>query len=287
MLSPQLIASATAGSDRIYGQLRLVVALLVLTVAVLKGYNLPAGTVVRSDVVGPDGEIYGNATAEKLVQEARKYDPLFCPEEQRDRDKAIFWYKQAMDAQPGAKINAALADRVAQLYAFYADRKNKVAPIRDNARHWWSRCLDLTNPKQLLWAQAQMGLTNVAADTKAAMTACNNIQKMDARQIELDDWKVWPEGDSDRDKAIRDGERERLRKQVAEIQTRATKKKARIEEQAKLNESRKAAEAIPHQEPKPSRWNYKKSLMVALWAVLVAAFVGRRVVNRRNQVKHS
>ncbi len=38
-------------------------------------------------------------------------------------------YEQAIGAQPGAKINAQLANRIAQMYAFFEDRPKNVRPI--------------------------------------------------------------------------------------------------------------------------------------------------------------
>lgn len=235
-------------------------------------------------VIGPNGEIYGNANAKRLVEEARKFDPMFCLEDQRDRDKAVLLYQQAIDAQPGAKINAMLANRVAQLYAFYADRKKNVTPVRSNARKWWKRCLESTNPRQLLWAQAQMGLICTAADSKSAIAACDNILKIDANQIELDNWKSWPEGDQS--KTLRDRKKDELRKQIVKIQSLAKEKRSRIEEQIKLAEQRKADEAgPPQQQPKTAKWNYKQSLLLAAWLTLGALFVGSRIVKRRRRVK--
>jgi len=202
----------------------------------------PAGLQQAKVIVGENGEFFGNARAERLVQEAKKSDPMFCPQEQRDRDKAALLYEQAIDAQPGAKYNAVLADRVAQMYATYEDKKKNVVPVPDRAIQWWNRCLELTNPKQLLWAQAQMGLASTAiikGDAKSAAAAYDNILRVDANQIELEDWKFWPE--SDRYEAQRKREIERLQKSVWQIQNRAL-------------EEWRAAEKTLCQKPDEPRW---------------------------------
>jgi len=66
-------------------------------------------------LIGPDLMIFGSPAALKLVEEARKVDPLYCPLEQSDRDEAARLYEQAVEAQPGAKSNAPLANRIAQM----------------------------------------------------------------------------------------------------------------------------------------------------------------------------
>ena len=182
-----------------------------------------SGSLQAKVLVGSAGEVYENAAAERLVKEAKKFDPMYCPQEQRDRDKAALLYKQAIDAQPGAKYNAVLADRVAQLYTT-EDKKKKVAPLPDKAVQWWVRCLELTSPKQLLWVQVKMSLARTAVikkDLKSAAAAYDKILKIDANQIELEYWKFRPK--SDRSKAQREREIERLQKRVWEIQNRALK----------------------------------------------------------------
>ncbi|MGC1272603.1 MAG: hypothetical protein WBC44_02760 [Planctomycetaceae bacterium] len=148
----------------------------------------PAPPVADAD----DGWIYANATAEDLVRQARHYDPMFTRQEQHDRDKAVGLYKQAIEAQPGAKVNAALANRIAQLYAFYENRKKGIRPDPDQAAMWWKRCLESTDTTQLLWAQAQMGLasTGVMRQTpESSLSPLNEILKLDPIKIKLDNWK--------------------------------------------------------------------------------------------------
>ncbi len=59
---------------------------------------------------------------------------MFCPEDQRDRDKAAEVYARAINAQPGANVNAVLANRIAQLYGFYADPEKGIEPDRKLAQ---------------------------------------------------------------------------------------------------------------------------------------------------------
>jgi hypothetical protein len=166
------------------------------------------------------GEIYGTAAAKELVREARKFDPMLSQVDLRDRDKAARLYERAIDAQPGAKINAQLANRIAQMYAFNEDRARGITTNRELARWWWERCLEMTNPRQLLWAQALMGLNRY-----------DEILGIDASQIELDDWRTWPQGDSAKATAIRRRERDRLRQRLVNLQSRVAIKKKLLEEQ--------------------------------------------------------
>jgi len=178
-------------------------------------------------IVGPDKEIYDTQEAADLVAEARTYDPISCPRERADRDKAALLYEKAIAAQPGARINAPLANRIAQLFAFYEDKEKKARPIRSKASQWWNRCLEFSTPKQLLWAQAQMGLASMAViggDHRSALAAYNKILDMDLSQVELPDWKVWPDGSSDRGKAALEQERARLRESSEGVQARAAAK---------------------------------------------------------------
>lgn len=129
------------------------------------------------------------------------------------------------------------------------------------------------------------GFSSVAADSKSAIAACDNILALDADQIELDDWKSWPEGDQAETTLAHI--RSELRTRAAGIQARAAEKKSRIEELTKLAEQQKAARTAPHQQPKAAEWDSKKSLLAVIWLVLVAVFVGRRIVERRRQFNHN
>lgn len=136
--------------------------------------------------------IYGSPAAEKLVHQARQFDPLYCPREQSDRKRAVDLYRQAMEAQPGAKLNAVLANRIAQLYATYQNREKGVRFNPVKAVFWWNRCLELTDRTQLLWAQAQMGLATVGGirgGSESSLFHLKEILKLDPNTIQLENWK--------------------------------------------------------------------------------------------------
>lgn len=200
--------------------------------AILLLLALPAMVCTAQDaqeriIAGSDREICGTQEAADLTAEARARDPLYCPREQADRDKAAQLYIEAIAAQPGARINAKLADRVAQMYAFYEDKEKAVQPDRSKASQWWRRCIEFTDPNQLVWAQAQMGLASMAVwgnDFRSALAAYNKILEIDVKQVVLPRWKAWSDGDSQRNRTLLERERARLRESVERIQGRAVEK---------------------------------------------------------------
>ena len=206
--------------------LRLVGILIVLVLPVTVYGGVEAHEANR--FISQDNEIYGSREAISLVIQARQHDPMFCLPEQVDRDNAILLYEKAIAAQPSAKINASLADRIAQLYAFYEDKEKGVIHSCTMANEWWSRCVKLTSPNQLLWAQAQMGLASMAVivgDYFSALRHYNEILNMDISEVELPDWKNWPDGNTDQEKTTLEKERTRFLESVGDIQVRAAEKK--------------------------------------------------------------
>jgi hypothetical protein len=178
-------------------------------------------------IVGPDNEIYGTEEAASLVAQARAFDPMYCSRDKANRDQAVVLYEEAIAAQPGAKLNAPLTNRIAQLYAFYEDKEKKIRPDRSKASMWWNQCLTATSSKQLLWAQAHMGLASagvVGRDFMSALQHYNQILELDISQMELPDWQVWPAGDTERQRAALERERARLRDEVQGIQGAAADK---------------------------------------------------------------
>lgn len=174
-----------------------------------------------------DKEIYETPEAAQAVKEARSFDPMYCPQDSRDRDKAAELYAKAIEFQPGARINAMLADRIAQLYAFYEDRDKKVKPDLAKAAQWWSRCIEASSPRQLVWAQAHMGLNSVAALNRKPSAKTDLLEKiieMDPNEVELAKWIEWPGGGTDREARVLAMEKGNLRTRVEDIQCLAVKK---------------------------------------------------------------
>ena len=73
---------------------------------------------------------------------------------------------------------------------------------------------------------------------------------------------------------------------MAAIQVRAVQKKTRVEKQIKLAEKQKAVKKVSHQQPEVASWTIMKSLLVAVWVMLVAVFVARRIVRHQNLLHH-
>jgi tetratricopeptide (TPR) repeat protein len=188
---------------------------------------------------------------------------------QRDRDKAIAFYRQAIEAQPGAELNAALADRIAQLYAFFEDREQGVRPEPDKAAEWWKRCLGLTDPTQLLWAQAQMGLASAGVgrqDLGSSLAAFEKILELDPETIELDNWK---QSSYEQSEAWRQQEVDRLRQRLRDLQRRARKKKPHLRT-AQVVRAR-LAEARTNDF---NAWTVERTLLVGLNALVLLVVVG-------------
>jgi len=175
-----------------------------------------------------DKEIYETPEAAQAVKEARSFDPKYCPQDSRDRDKAAELYAKAIELQPGARINAMLADRIAQLYAFYEDRDKKVKPDPAKAARWWQRCTQESSPRQLVWAQANMGLAQTCGTLKdpniTAPGCFEQIIQMDIEEVKLAEWMEWPGGGTDREARVLAMEKENLRTRVEDIQCLAVRK---------------------------------------------------------------
>lgn len=139
------------------------------------------------------GEMFGNAEAANTVAQARSFDPMFVPLEKADRDRAAELYEKTMALQPGARVNAVLANRVAQLYAYYRDPKRGIAPVPARAIHWWKRCSEEATPAQLLWGEAQMGVgctCSVARNPNEAIAAFKAILDWDTEKLKPPDWRA-------------------------------------------------------------------------------------------------
>ncbi|MCL2701013.1 MAG: hypothetical protein FWE88_04900 [Phycisphaerae bacterium] len=156
-------------------------------------------------IVDENDFIYDTQEAYDLVMQARKCDNTSG---NFDREKAVELYEKAIAAQPGAKINAELANRIGGMYSF------NTPTDRDKGRQWWKRALELASPGQLLWAQIQMGLGDMDA-----------ILNMDFGNIELAEYKVWPDNDDERGQDRLMVERARLWENIQHIQTSAVRRK--------------------------------------------------------------
>jgi len=176
-----------------------------LVIVVLHGAMLVAGEPGKQRVVLNTDEICDNQEAADAVMKARSFDPMTAQQANRDRDKAVFWYEKAISLQPGAKINALLANRIAQMYATYMNREKGVRPVPTKAAEWFTRCIEMTNPKQLLWGQAHIGLASAGVmrgehyldGGGSAISFYKRVLEMNPDEVELPVWTAWPEDRSD------------------------------------------------------------------------------------------
>jgi len=229
----------------------------------------PEGVLPSRPSGSGDGLIYGSEFAERLVQEARSFDPQSSLPPRRDRDLAISLYQQAIEAQPGAKVNAVLANRIAQLYNTFADKARGVYPRPDKAAEWWRRCLEFTDPTQLLWSQAQMGLASTTVmqrNPESAAAFYDQILAVDSNTIQLENWKRWGAPQTDEEAAALRQELERIRQQHRELQAKVRQMKSYAE---RLSE-RKTHVLEARENGQVSRAT-RRVLMFVLSGLLVAA----------------
>jgi hypothetical protein len=186
--------------------------------------------------VGSDW-VFGNAIAKDLVEQARTNDPADA-RENRDREKATALYELAIESQPNAKLNAVLANRIAQMYAFYEDPELNAKPDLKIAIKWWRRCITLTDSTQLLWGQAHMGMGNVDA-----------IAKMDPEKVEAEPWL---RGSKHKESEWYTLRREAQRKRVVElIENARSKQLDRLQRQRDRNRQTTKDDSKPNESLNP------------------------------------
>ena len=215
---------------------------------------------------GDDDWLYGSVAAEGFVREARQYDPQCCPRSQRDREQAVQFYRQAIEAQPGARLNAVLANRIAQLYATYEDREKGHHPEPDKAIHWWTECLRDTDSTQLLWSQAQMGLASMGVmrmTPTASLSPLQEILRVDPSQIQLENWKRSTSVSA----SWHAQERARLQQALLELQERV---RAKVPYVSNLAASERRAQL----DAPGSRWSTARKLFITANALLLLGVVG-------------
>lgn len=229
-------------------------------------------------IKGPDDWLFENETAMQLVIEARQSDPRYSPLGQQDRDAAIKKYEEAMAAQPGAKVNAVIADRIAQLLAFTANPQASVTPNPKEAAKWWERCTLMSSSNQLLWAQAKMGLASSGVMQKSpqeSISYMREILEIDPDLIELENWKS---SFYSTDMTWRKQERQRLRTELIALQENVRKKigylEKAIQSRATIREEKQRAKAS--MASTGDRWTWIAVLNSAVLLALISLFAIRK-----------
>ncbi|MHC4213736.1 MAG: tetratricopeptide repeat protein [Planctomycetota bacterium] len=153
-----------------------------------------------------ENEIFDNKEVAQLIAQARKHDPMYCNPEDANRNKAVSYYEKAMQQQAGSKVNTVLANRIAQLYAFWEDNSKGIRHKPLKARRMWKRSIEWSDPNQLLWSQAQMGLASASVmtgDFESALTAYKKILEVNPDKIQNTDWQITSGGQvQEKDSAI-------------------------------------------------------------------------------------
>jgi hypothetical protein len=100
------------------------------------------------------------------------------------------------------------------MYAFNGDPAKGLRPDPEQAKKWWMLCLDMTDQRQVLWAQAQMGLISVGTVTRdqvGTKARCEELLALDPDKLELPRWKDWSRERPEEMKAEMDRARESLK----------------------------------------------------------------------------
>lgn len=172
-------------------------------------------------------EIFGSEAAAQMVMQARGFDPRSAGPANADRDKAVALYEKAMALQPGAKINALLANRIAELYGYYGNRQKGIYPDHAKALQWWTRCLEETNNKQILWAEAHMGIACMrvlAGKPRDSADDFRTILNLDVIGVEWPQWNVKPDTMTAAGRERYEREMIRLRDRAEELHVNAVEK---------------------------------------------------------------
>jgi tetratricopeptide (TPR) repeat protein len=201
------------------------------------------------------GLVFDNPQAAELHDQARQWDPMFCPAARANRDKAIAAYEQAMAAQPQAGANVVLARRIAQLYAFYEHAGSGVKPDPIKAARWWQRAIQLDRPEHLTYAQSHMGLASarmMAGGPGSALVAYEKLLDLDPEAVEVPDWVDLTEeamASGMTHEAYREQERQRTRQRLGELQKQVVNKigyaAARLPQDQSIAVLRRVAEQRP------------------------------------------
>jgi hypothetical protein len=223
--------------------------------------------------------------ARGFVEKARQYDPSYAPRENVDRDAAVGYYEQAIRAQPGAKLNGKLADRIAQLHAFYVDKERGIFPDPQKAAEWWTTCLTFTTPDQLLWAEAKMGLASAGIASRnfeSAASAYAEILSLNTNQLRVDDWREWPSNNSPIGRATYEHELNRIKKELTEL-------KARVVAKIGHADARLLAQRNPELRRRrisigQTDWTMTRRLAVAANIALVLLLVGLVIRRYRKKI---
>lgn len=216
-------------------------------------------------IIGENGEIYDNANAHAFVMAAHKHDPNHGGV--YDRERAAHEYEQAILAQPGAKLNATLANRIAQMYAFNLDPAQGIKRDFPRAVEWWKKAAEFSEPTQILWVEAHMGMANAQLNSNSweAIRCLDAVLSVKPEDLKLDNWRAWPVEDSESARNERENGLKRNRELLESLQPRAGKSKEQLRQRlaeaaarrqkamdADTNRPRPAVVEVPPVDPLPA-----------------------------------
>lgn len=163
-------------------------AALVMQGAMAVGEEAPATRPAQVTWYLMGEEIFANPAAAEKVAEARKVDPMQSGD-LAQRDKAAELYSEAIDLQPGAAINAALAERIAQMYTWNDDPAKGIHPDGKKAAIWWKRAHDWADRRTELY---QLTIIGGGVEEGPAEKRYQEILDSDEKQLQWPSWKFLP-----------------------------------------------------------------------------------------------
>ena len=125
---------------------------------------------------------------EERVQEARKYDPMWCRQEDRDREKAVELYRAALSLRTDDPRNIEVEYRIAELYAYYSDPTTREKVMPEKAAAVFEHIVNTYSRNQLRWVESNIGLACCCAmlgNPSAALEYYRRVLEVDPDAIEI------------------------------------------------------------------------------------------------------
>lgn len=177
----------------------------------------PASVFGQSTV---DELVFANDEAVEAFREARKYDSNYN-HGHMNREQALRWYARAIELQPDAPVNVAIAERMGQILTFYADPSADTKPDLDQAAQWWQFIMDRSDADQLIGARARLGLSSVAVMRREYSVALDLVMSVAASlepdAIEPPSWQHFPSEAGDRTRRRQERAVDKMRQEAQRL----------------------------------------------------------------------
>jgi hypothetical protein len=131
-------------------------------------------------------EIFGNREAAEKGREAAELERKWGGDS-RSRGKVVKAYEEAISLQPGAAINAALAGRIAGMYAFSPDAA-RGASDPEKAKAWWKKAQAWAEPGTVLFYESMFRVAE--AEKSKEVGIFQRIIEVDEKKMAWPSWRV-------------------------------------------------------------------------------------------------